>query len=329
MKTKYLFIVLFLVIFSASGLAEEINSSANLSDTIINETDIINTTEEEPSIDYSVISIVPNEFKLGDIQFNIQVENKGNVDLKNLIALVSGKGFSTYDIIPIDSLKQGEKSYIIVSGNVRESGNITLTIKINDKTFNRIIKVTDPDSATVVQNAEELKKAQEEAKKELETISTQFNDLANRYKILESDLDNKTDNNYDVSDIKLDDLKEFLRDTQASIIQKDVQKAKVNVVLAQNEYNDLRDKVDHAQIVKKSISSVLKENAVLISTIAGSIVAMFTLFELLKKKKESLYEKIKEVKLNKETRVIVERKRKPKQEKAKEVSEDKVEDKKE
>jgi multidrug resistance efflux pump len=209
-------------------------------------------------------------------------------------------------------------------GNFREAGDLILTIKIEDKTFQENVIVKDPNSANSLQNAEDIKKAEEEAKKQLDTISSQLKDLNAKYKALELDLENKTSNNYDVSDISLNDLKAFLRDTQSYIIQKDVEKAQADLVLAQNEYDDLIDKLSRAKMIQKTFSGWLKDNAAIISAILASLVAFFTLYEILKKKKEHLYEKIKEMKINKDTRVVLEKKVKSKKSK-KEVSEEKKE----
>jgi hypothetical protein len=255
---------------------------------------------------------VPNQFKVGDAQFNIQVQNTGNVELKNLIAVVSGKGFSTYDVIPIDRLKAEEKSYIIVMGNFKDAGEISLSIRINDKVFSKKVSVSDPNAAAIQENITQTKEKEEADKKELEVLANQLNELVSKYKILEKELENKTENKYDVTNIKLDDLKEFLRNAQSSIIQKDIDQSKVGIALAQSEYEDLNGKLSDADIIKTSISSLLKDNAVLISTIAGSIIASFSLFELLKKKKDHLYETIKEIKINKDTKVVVEKKHRSK-----------------
>jgi hypothetical protein len=320
---NYLIISIVLICFASLVLAEETNSSVDNSTAQTTYED--NTTEPEPITDYEVTNIVPQEFNIGDAQFNIQVENIGTTELNNLFAIVSGKGFATYNIFPIDSLKQNEKSYIIVMGNFKEAGDIILTIKIEDKTFHKNVIVVDPNAATNLNNQEELKKAQEEAKKELENFSAQLNDLTSKYKDLELDLENKTNSNYDVSDISLGDLKAFLRDTQSYIIQKDVEKAKADLILAQNEYNDLLDKLNRSKVIQRSFSDWLKDNAAIISAILASLVAFFTLYEILKKKKEHLYEKIKEMKVNKDTRIVLEKKRR-KSKKSKEVSEEKKEE---
>lgn len=270
--------------------------------------DNIVETPEEVS-DFAITNVVPNEFNAGDIQFNIQVQNNGTVELKNLAAVISGKGFSTYDVVQIDSLKAGEKSYIIVMGNEKSFGNITLTIKINEKTFLRNIIISNPDAVDTSKNLEDTKKAEEANKKELSNLSAQLDDLNKKYKTLEDELQTKKSNDYDVSNVDLEDLKNFLRDAQSAIIQEDIRKSRVGVSLATNEYNDQKDHLDSAQIIKRSISGLLKDNAVLISTLAGSIIAFFSLWELLKKKKEHLYQKIKEVQINKDTKVIVEKKR--------------------
>ena len=56
----------------------------------------------------------------------------------------------------------------------------------------------------------------------------------------------------------------------------------------------------------------IKDNIIVISSIAGAIITLFALYELLKKKKEGLYQKIKEIKINKDTTIVVQKKKKGK-----------------
>ena len=116
MKNKEVIFALVLFILLSSATADDVSN-----ETIIE--------------DITITNFIPKEFKLGDGQFSIQVQNNKNETLDYIIAIVSGKGFSTYETIPIDVLDSGDKSYIIISGNFKEAGNINLTIKINREFF--------------------------------------------------------------------------------------------------------------------------------------------------------------------------------------------------
>ena len=83
-----------------SGNSSLLNSTGNQTGNLIEP-----EPEEEPITDYDLTNFIPKEFKLGESQLNIQLQNTGTTELKNLLAFVSGKGFSTSDITPIDILR--------------------------------------------------------------------------------------------------------------------------------------------------------------------------------------------------------------------------------
>jgi len=256
--------------------------------------------EEPPKIDFSVTKFVPSEFKVGDVQFNMQVWNIGNVELEDLIALVSGKGFSTYSIIPIDRLSPGQSSYSIVMGNFKEQGNITLMIKIKDKTFYKKVEVIDPNYISEEEKQrqiEEQRKAEEEAKNARQARIT---NLTNELKILESNytqletlLNQKKAAKYDVSEVSLADLKDLLREARADIITENLAGAMANLDLAKIEQADQRNKLDNAQIIKVSILNLIRNNLLLISSVAAAIITLFTFYEFTKKKQQQLRDQVK------------------------------------
>jgi len=226
----------------------------------------------------SLLNFFPIETNVGDVQFNIQVRNDGNETINNIIAFISGKGYSSNNIVAIDTLSPNEKSYIIVYGNLKEGGNITLTLRIDREIFYKNITVENPNEGAA-SNAE---KEQEE----LGNISQQIEELKGKYASLELELSDKEDNNYVVSDISLDDLKKFLRNAEASILEEDLKNAKSNLKLAIEEYEYQKNKVDSVKPIP-TINKV-KDYALIFSAIAGSILAFFAIYELLIKKSINL-----------------------------------------
>ena len=282
----------------------------------------ITNTSQTQITDLRLVHVVPNEFKTGDVQFNLQIQNNGTTELKDIGAFITGKGFSTYEIVPIDSLKPNEKSYILVMGNVKEAGIIELAIKISDKAldkvFNRNITVIDTASVEDKEKLAALEKKEVEKKALVSGLLVQLNDLKANFTMLEKELETKKDENYDVSSVNLDDLKKLVRDAEAALIKGDSEQGEVSFTLALDEYKNQKIKIEEAKKIKKSFTQILRENALLISTFAGSLIALFTLIEILKKKKESLYQKIKEVRVDKNTRIVVEKKQNDKQSKKEE-----------
>jgi len=247
----------------------------------------INVSFESPSV-VVMKNFFPKDFKIGDVQFNIQVQNNGNLNLSDVSAFVSGKGFSTYDVTPIELLSVGQKDYVFVSGNFREAGNISLTIKISGEIFYQNVSVLDPSNANQKQ-LDDLKK-QESQKAELANLSVKLDELKVNYSALEDSIADKKDDNYDVSKISLTDLKSYIRNVQVGVLDGNLDSAKVNYNLAIDEYADLIVRL--SKVKKISTISVLKDNIVIFSTIAGAILTLFAFYELVKKKKREVSETI-------------------------------------
>lgn len=241
----------------------------------------------------SITKFIPSESKLGDVQLSIRVQNLKNETLENVLAFVSGRGFSTYEVIPIESLSSGEEDYIFVFGNFRQSGNVTLTIRINDNIFYRTIDVKD-ESTGSQQQIDELMKAQDEKRALLLNLTDELEKLREDYNALEDEFWTKKDRGYDASKISLNDLKSFIRNAQTDILQENAERAKVNLKLAQEEYDYLRSELDSVE--KIPFIYIIKDNAVIFSAIAGALITFFALSELLRRKGHDITEKIVHIK---------------------------------
>ena len=92
----------------------------------------------------------------------------------------------------------------------------------------------------------------------------------------------KEKENYDVKSVSLVDLKKYIRETQASILGGHLEDARVNFGLATEESNALEEKI--ASLKKVSFIKRFKDQVIIFSSIAGAIITLFALYELLKKK---------------------------------------------
>ena len=223
--------------------------------------------------------IIPSEFKVGDTQFAIKVTNNYNYTLSNIVPVINGKGLSIYDLYPIDILKTGEKGYILVVGNFKEEGNITLSIKWGSETINQVVKVVNTEELERIKQAEIDNKIKQEM---LSNLSMQLIDLKKYYELLEAMKSDKKDNDFDVSGISLEQARTYLRDAEAYIFANDPENAKVRIRLAIEEMSYQKIRIETA----KPIPSInkFKEYAIIFSTIAGALVTFFVLSELLKNK---------------------------------------------
>jgi hypothetical protein len=276
MKRAILPIILTIFIFSLAGIYAQEGEITN--PVVVN-----NPSETIPNL--NLTNFMPKEVKLGDVQFNLQIQNNLNETATNIIAFVVGTGFSTYEMIPIDSLAVGDKSYIFVYGNLKQAGNITLTIKINEEIFYQNITVLDTDSDK--QKLEEIQKEQE-IEQQIKNISDSLAVLKQNFTYLENLYEEKEGKNYDVSSVNLNTLDNYIHNIQADILIRNVDDANVNLNLANEEYILQKNKLDNVK--KVPFITLLKNNAVLFSTFAGAILTFFALYELLKKKKEEVKE---------------------------------------
>lgn len=311
---KLVFIFLFLILFNVA-LAEEEVISAQDQNATSNETNAttINATAVEASLTANESEInleqekiveeiifknfIPKEFKLGDAQFSIQIQNNKNETITNLLALVSGKGFSTYEVAAIESLEPGEKGYILVNGNFKESGLINLTVKIAQKTFYQEVNVLG-ESEEDVKKAENLLKQQEVKKKVLADFSLQLEILKQNYSDMEAELARKEKEGYDIKDTSLNELKKDIRETQASILGEHTEEARINIGLATEEFNAVESKLKNLE--KLPFMKRFKEHLIIFSSIAGAIITFFALYELLKKKSSEVASTIGSIKPKKE-----------------------------
>ena len=278
----FLFLILLNIVVSEENTSSEDQNTTveNLTSNETNETAVI--PEQQVEIEEILLkNFIPKEFKLGDAQFSIQVQNNKNETINNVVAFVSGKGFSTYEITSIESLEPGERGYILINGNFKESGLINLTIKINQKISLQEINVLGK-SEEDLKKAEVLVKQEEEKKKALADISSKLEILKQNYSELEAQLAQKEKENYDVKSVSLVDLKKYIRETQASILGDHLEDARVNFGLATEESNALEEKI--ASLKKVSFIKRFKDQVIIFSSIAGAIITLFALYELLKRK---------------------------------------------
>ena len=204
---------------------------------IINETPGLNETQNQtgvvPSglIGFQLAGIEPKEANPGDVVVTINVVNTGTVALNNLMPVVVGRGFSAYNIVPIALLNPNQTAPAYIEGKFREKGEILLAIKISDKVFYEKVSIK---AEPYFVNETKLKEMEEARQDELIDLSAKLDDLKAKYISLETDLQNK-EGDYDVSRVKLDELKGYLRTSESSLLSGDAEKTKINIALANKE----------------------------------------------------------------------------------------------
>ncbi|MBW2971839.1 hypothetical protein KY359_02270 [Candidatus Woesearchaeota archaeon] len=233
-----------------------------------------------------LVSVTPSAVNTGDVLLNLKIRNTGTAAAKNVIPVVVGKGFSSYDLVPIRSIEPGKEATAKVAGRFETEGDILLSIKIDEQTFYSMMTVSTPSKG---KTAEEVAEEKQTLDASLGVLSTQLDDITSKYDLLEQDL-RKKKSRYDTSEVNLAELKKYIMSAKGTLLTEEVDKTNVSIALAMNEYDDQKEKLDNAP--KKSLVMKLKDNALIISAIAGAVVTSITLFELLRKKQQGIYEKI-------------------------------------
>lgn len=249
----------------------------------ITENNTINDTLEMPNtVNYNItlLKIIPDEFNIGDNQFNVKIQSFENKTLENLYAFVSGKGFSSYDVMPIDSINPGERGYILVKGNFRVAGQIELIIKIEDYTFYQNVTVID-EKASVKEQEDTLL---------IINLTNELENLESNFTRIENLITEKKKSRYDVSKVDTNELKKYIKNLETSLLIKNTEQAQINSKLANEEIEYLDSKI--SKLEKISFLYRFKDYAILFSTIAGAFITFFALYELLKKKSAVVVTKI-------------------------------------
>ena len=289
MRNKIIFgiIVLLFIITAVSALGNETNSTL-LNDTLNQTVNITNfssinqTSSEEPLL---LKNVYPSNFNLGEAQFNIQIENKGNNTIENVIPLISAQGLLTSTIIPIEVLSSKSTGYILVIGRFTKNGTIPLEIRIGSQKMYYNLTINSELSPQI---SDEI----------IIDLTLELKQLKQNYSYVEESISNKSELGYDVSSISLSDAKKYLREAESSILTSDISGAKANLKLASEELLDQNIKIANAKPI--SWFTKLKTNSLALSALAGALVTIFAAYELLKKKGTAVHSvvvnKVQEVK---------------------------------
>ena len=286
---------------TAEGNITTVALNNTLNETAANET--IDNQTIEPNItkivDFNLTDLSPGRAPLGDVSLDIEIKNTGNVILENLVPVIIGIGFSSYDTMPIESLKANETGHIYVTGNFAKEGNIQLNIRIKGKTFKKTIIVESGKNET------KLKEIEQQKQDALQALTIELGAVKSDYSKLSDDTKAKKEK-YDVSELTLDDIKKFIIEAEAALATDEARKANASLILAKEEIVNQRSILESAK--KKPFFDLFRNNLLLISTTLGAIITLFAFVELMKKKKEGVYKKIKEFKINNDTKIVVEKK---------------------
>lgn len=226
----------------------------------------------------NIVSYFPTALQLKENQITFLVANEGSDTIKDISAKVIGEGIQHLSSTTISRLKPGEQDSLTVKINVLKEGEVTASVKIDEKVF--------PVTFTV---AEQVKVNKEELEAKLADLKTKLQEQEDLYY-------EKKAENYLVAEIfdNIKATKKQLQDAQQQLLTGDLVGAKVNVDLAAPTIEDVTYRLADAQKPKQTPLLWLKENAVAITAIIAAVGTLSGLAVKVTKGAKKLSEDVKE-----------------------------------
>ncbi len=217
----------------------------------------------------------PAQVNLGVTQLNIVLKNTGTVDLDDIYAVVTGDGIETIDKIPLDKLSSGSRDYVFAKINASKTGTIDIVIKlyvagnVRYKYVDQIEVLEAPKPTTEQINVTGLTNALDQFKQQ--------------YKTLEQEYQDKRDQGYTV-DLTYDKLREvssYIIETQSALFELNYKKVQANLAIIKDGLSDITSQLQNAKQKQQTFKDKLRNNLLLIGSLAAAIVSIFTAYKLI------------------------------------------------
>ena len=203
----------------------------------------------------NIASYFPTSLQLKENQVTFLVTNEGAETIKDISAKLIGEGIQHLSSTTISRLKPGEQDSLTVKLNVLKEGQVTASVKIDEKIFPLTFAVAEQ----VKVNKEELELKLADLKKKLQEQEDLYYE--------------KKAENYLVAEVfeNIKATKKQLQDAQQQLLTNNLLEAKVNVDLAGPTIGDITYRLEDAKQPKQTPLLWLKENAVAITAIIAAV----------------------------------------------------------
>ena len=203
----------------------------------------------------NIVSYFPTALQLKENQVTFLVVNEGTEAIKDINAKVIGEGIQHLISTTISRLKPGEQDSLTVKMNILKEGELTASVKIDEKIFPLTFAV-----------AEQVKVNKEELELKLAELKNKLQEQEDLYY-------EKKAENYLVAEVfeNIKATKKQLQDAQQQLLTNNLLEAKVNVDLAGPTIEDITYRLGDAQKPKQTPLLWLKENAVAITSIIAAV----------------------------------------------------------
>ncbi|MEK6964075.1 MAG: hypothetical protein AABX70_06610 [Nanoarchaeota archaeon] len=232
-----------------------------------------------PSVLLKLDKVSPKQLELGQAQLNVFVSNLYQSDASNVDAKVSGAGIKTLSSIPIGKIFSKDKDAVVLTVKVDESGTIDVLVRITGIVGGEEVALNE--YAQVEVKAKETVPPVKISESEVEKISKEINQDKDDLNSLELEYQKKKADGYLVSELydRVKYVRGLLQEAQKSLLDNKYEDAKKTLSLVASSLDDLRQALQESTKVDKSLKDTIKDNALLITTIIGALVAVIGFLE--------------------------------------------------
>lgn len=223
----------------------------------------------------------PTTVQYGVNQINIVLDNTGNVKLDDISAAISGDGITTLEQIPLERINVGDRDYVFAKINATKTGTIDIVIKVY---VAGNVKHKFAEQITVLEPAKQVQNTTEQIN--VTKLTSTLDQLRQRYKTTEQEYQNKKSEGFDV-DIVYDKLRSAyggIADTQSALFEGNYNKVKASIEIINDSLNDVDDQLKSATKIQETLSDKIRNNLLLIGSLAAALVSIFTAYKLVQEK---------------------------------------------
>ncbi len=203
----------------------------------------------------TIASYFPTSLQLKENQITFIVANNGSEAIKDISAKVIGEGIQHVSSTTIARLKPGEQDSLTIKMNVLKEGDITASVKIDDKIF--------PLTFAVAQ----------QAKVNPQELDAKIKELKQKLQEQEGSYYAKKADGYLVAEVfdTIKSTKNQLQDAQEKMLTGHLSEAQVDVNLVASAVDDISHNLDDAQKPNQTLLSWLKDNSVAVTAIIAAV----------------------------------------------------------
>ncbi len=232
-----------------------------------------------PSVLLTLDKVSPRQLDVGQSQLSVFISNQYQMEITGVDAKVSGEGIKTLSSTPVDRIASKDKDAVLVTIKVDGPGTIGLLVKITAKVNGEDITLNAYDQVFV--KAPPIEAPVKVSQSEMDEISKAIDKGKEDLNSLELEYQRKKADGYLVSELydRVKYIRGLLQDAQKNLLDSKYIDTRKTLSLVTSSTDDLRQALQEAPKGEKKLKDVIKDNALLITTIIGTVVAIIGFLE--------------------------------------------------